>query len=45
MDNIRRILGVFLSSSPLSLLTVVEVDMQQVESNKNKLRRVFNPDS
>jgi len=41
---IRRTLGVFFVLSTLSLLTVVAVDMQQVSSNMNKSRRVFNPD-
>jgi len=44
MDDIRRILGMFVTLSTLSLLTVVAVDMQQVASNMNKSRRVFNPD-
>jgi len=44
MDDIRRTLGVFFALSTLSLLTVVAVDMQQVSSNMNKSRRVFNPD-
>ena len=44
MDDIRRTLGMFVALSTLSLLTVVAVDMQQVASNVNKLRRVFNPD-
>ena len=44
MDDIRRTLGVFVAPSTLSLLTVVAVDMQQVASNTNKSRRVFNPD-
>jgi len=43
MDDIRRTLGMFVALSTLSLLTVVAVDMQQVASNVNKLRRVFNP--
>jgi len=42
IDHILRTLGVFVSSSTLSLLTVVAVDMQQVASNMNKSRRVFN---
>jgi len=45
MDDVRRALGVFVSLSTLSLLTVLAVDMQQVASNINKSRRVFNPDS
>ena len=45
MDDIRRALGVFVSLSTLSLLTVFAVDMQQVASNMNKFRRVFNPNS
>jgi hypothetical protein len=45
MDDIRRTLGAFVSLNTLSLLTVVAVDMQQVASNMNRLRRVFNPDS
>jgi len=45
MDDIRRTLGVFVSLSTLSLLTVVAVDMQQVASEMHKSRRVFNPDS
>jgi hypothetical protein len=45
MNDIRRTLGMlFVSLSTLSLLTVLAVDMQQVASNMNKLRRVFNPD-
>jgi hypothetical protein len=44
MDDVRRALGVFVSLSTLSLLIVVAVDIQQVASNMNKLRRVFNPD-
>jgi len=45
MDDIRRALGVFVSLSTLSLLTIVAVDMQQVASDTNKSRRVFNLDS
>jgi len=45
MDDIRRTLGVFVSLSTSSVLTVVAVDMQQVASTMNKSRRVFNPDS
>jgi len=45
MDDIRCTLGVFVSLSTLSLLTVVAVEMQQVANNMNKSRRVFNPDS
>jgi len=45
MDDIHRTLGVFVALSTLSLLTLVAVDMQQVASNMNKLRRVFNLDS
>ena len=41
MDDIRRTLGMFVTLSTLSLLTVVAVDMQQVASNMNKLRRAF----
>jgi len=44
MDDIRRTLGVFVSLSMLSLLTVVAVDMQQVANNMNKWRRVFSSD-
>ncbi|KAH9952908.1 hypothetical protein BC827DRAFT_1380141, partial [Russula dissimulans] len=40
MNDIRRTLGMlFVSLSTLSLLTVLAVDMQQVASNMNKLRR------
>ncbi|KAH9961507.1 hypothetical protein BC827DRAFT_1341818 [Russula dissimulans] len=39
MDDVRRALGVFVSLSTLSLLIVVAVDIQQVASNMNKLRR------
>ena len=45
MDDIHRTLGVFVALNTLSLLTVVAVDMQNVASNMNKLRRMFNPDS
>jgi len=45
MDDIRRALGAFISLSTLLLLTVFAVDMQQVASNMNKFRRMFNPDS
>jgi len=45
MDDIRRALSVFVSLSMLSLLTVVAVDMQQLASDVNKSRRVFDPDS
>ena len=44
MDDIRRTLGMFVALTALSLLTVAAVDMQQVASNMNKFRRVFNPD-
>jgi len=44
MDDIRRTLGVFVSPRTLSLLTIVAVEMQQVASNVNKFRRVFNLD-
>jgi len=45
MDDIHRTLGVFFALNTLSLLTVVAVDMQNVASNMNKLRRMFHPDS
>jgi|SRR5712671_5430421 len=45
MDDIHGALGVFVTLSTLSLLTVVAVGMQQVTSNMNKLIRMFNPDS
>jgi hypothetical protein len=45
MDDVRRTLGMFVSLSMPSLLTVVAVDMQKVASDMNKFRRVFNPDS
>ena len=45
MDDIHGALGVFVTLSTLSLLTVVAVEMQQVANNMNKSRRVFNPDS
>src|SRR5712672_1508636 len=45
MDDIRRALGAFISLSTLLLLTVFAVDLQQVASNMNKFRRMFNPDS
>jgi len=44
MDDIHRTLGVFVALNTLSLLTVLAVDMQNVASSMNKLRRVFNPD-
>jgi len=45
MDDIHHTLGAFVALNTLSLLTVVAVDMQNVASNMNKLRRMFNPDS
>jgi len=45
MDDIHGALGVFVTLSTISLLTVVAVGMQQVASNVNKLIRMFNPDS
>jgi len=42
VDDSRRTLGVFVSLRTPSLLTVVAVLMQQIASDINKLRRVFN---
>src|SRR5712672_3143233 len=45
MDDIHHTLGGCGVMKKKTMLTLLSVDMQNVASNMNKLRRMFNPDS